>query len=80
MRANNLCRAFFFLWPPCAAALAPPVQVMYLFFITALWVVVQMTQLLSVAKSTTLVNVLHGVVSAVSCLNQSGNQPISRRS
>ena len=38
-------------------------QVLYVLFIAALWGMVQMTQLFSVAKSTTLVNVAHGVVS-----------------
>lgn len=39
------------------------IQVMYLLFITALWGMVQMTQLMSVATSTTFVNVTHGLVS-----------------
>lgn len=38
-------------------------QLLYVLFIAALWGMVQMTQLFSVAKSTTLVNVAHGVVS-----------------
>lgn len=39
-------------------------KVMYILFIASIWSVVHMTQLLTVAKSTTLVNVLHGLVSA----------------
>lgn len=35
---------------------------LYVLFIASLWGMVQMTQLFSVAKSTTLVNVAHGVV------------------
>lgn len=38
-------------------------QLLYVLFIASLWGMVQMTQLFSVAKSTTLVNVAHGVVS-----------------
>ncbi|CAM9406940.1 unnamed protein product [Pylaiella littoralis] len=36
-------------------------SVMYILFIVSIWGVVHMTQLLTVAKSTTLVNVLHGL-------------------
>ena len=43
-------------------------QLLYVLFIASLWGMVQMTQLFSVAKSTTLVNVAHGVVSGA-CLH-----------
>lgn len=36
----------------------------YILFIAGIWGVVHMLQLFSVAKSTTLVNVVHGLVSA----------------
>ncbi|CAM9880146.1 unnamed protein product [Ectocarpus sp. 8 AP-2014] len=37
-------------------------QVMYVLFIATIWGVVHMTQIFSVAKSTTMVNVVHGLI------------------
>lgn len=54
-------------WKPVSNLVTLPqrarCQVMYLLFIAISWGFMQMTQLFSIAKSTTLINVLHGVVS-----------------